>query len=80
MRISVHSAAYRELRSQLTKAREESNLTQAALADAIGRSQSFVSKYESGERKLDALEFAAIAAQLGIDPTHVLMAALLRSN
>lgn len=76
MRISVHSPAYKELRTQLTQARENANLTQASLAHAIGRNQSFVSKYESGERKLDALEFATVAAQLGVDPTKVLTAAL----
>ena len=41
-------------------------VTQADLADKLARPQSYVSKYESGERKLDYLEVKAIVTSLGI--------------
>jgi transcriptional regulator with XRE-family HTH domain len=48
--------------------RREANLTQAELARALRKPQSFVSKYERGERRLDVPEFLRIVAALGVDP------------
>ena len=39
---------------------------------ALKRPQSFVSKYERGERSLDVIEFAEVAGALGIDPVQFL--------
>jgi transcriptional regulator with XRE-family HTH domain len=47
-------------RAALKRIREDAKLSQTALAEAIGKPQSYVSKYESGERKLDYLEVRAI--------------------
>jgi transcriptional regulator with XRE-family HTH domain len=54
-------------RRMLVQARKEVGLTQAQLAQRLGRPQSFVSKYENGERRLDVLEFTDVAEELGID-------------
>jgi transcriptional regulator with XRE-family HTH domain len=54
----------------LKGAREQSGLTQAVVAKRIGKAQSFVSNYESGERRLDLVEFITVASILGIDPLH----------
>lgn len=43
-------------------------MTQTDVARELGRPQSFVSKYERGERRLDMIEFLDIAAVLEIDP------------
>lgn len=48
------------------EARTEAALTQTELASRLGRPQSFVSKIESGERKLEAVELVAICRALGI--------------
>ena len=56
----------------LVEARRRAGLTQLALAKKLGRPQSFVSKFERGERRLDVIEFAEIAYVLGIDPASVL--------
>ena len=40
--------------------RKESGLTQAQLADRIHKPQSYISKYESGERRLDFIEVLEI--------------------
>lgn len=52
----VHSRAYRLLRARLREAREASGLTQEEVGKYFGRSQPFVSKCESGERRIDPIE------------------------
>ena len=61
-----------EFLAALTKARKEAGLTQAVLAARLGRPQSFVSKYESGERRLDVLEFLEVARSIGFNPARFL--------
>ncbi len=58
---SVHSARYKAFLAQLRRARLEAGLTQAQVAKALGRPQSFVSKCESGERRLDVVELEEFA-------------------
>jgi len=57
---SVFSSAYRELRRTLIAARRRTGLTQAELAARLDRPQSYVSKYERGERRIDLVEFLEI--------------------
>lgn len=66
---SVHSKPYRNLLSLVIAARTSAGLTQTALADRIGRTQSFVSKYERGERRLDVVEFAEFILAMDLDPS-----------
>jgi len=54
------------------EARKRRNLSQAALAQKLGRVQTFVSKYERGERRLDVVEFLEVAHALGIDAHKIL--------
>lgn len=54
------------LQSLLVEARKAKGLTQAELADSLAKPQSFVAKYENGERRIDVIEFVDIAAALGI--------------
>jgi len=54
------------LRSLLSNLRSEANLRQVDLADRLGKPQSFVSKYESGERRLDLIELREICLVLEI--------------
>lgn len=69
---SVYTSRYRRLRELLIEARRDRQLSQAALADKLGRVQTFVSKYERGERRLDVVEFLDVSRSLGIDPHKVL--------
>ncbi|MFA5891030.1 MAG: helix-turn-helix transcriptional regulator [Actinomycetota bacterium] len=57
------------LQAVLREARLQPGLTQPELARRIGRPQSFVSKYESGERRLDILELRQICQALGLSLT-----------
>jgi len=63
----VHDDRYRRLIEALAEARRVAGLTQTELAVRLGKRQQFVSKYESGERRLDVVEFADIGRALGID-------------
>lgn len=72
MTSSAFSERYERFRHLLTAARSKAGLTQVQLAEALGRPQSFVSKYERGERRLDVIEFLDIVDVLGIDPHEVL--------
>lgn len=60
------------LARMLRDARVIANLTQLEVAAALGVPQSFVSKYESAERRLDLLEFVAVCAALKCSPTTLL--------
>jgi transcriptional regulator with XRE-family HTH domain len=76
---SLFSPAYRRLREWLVAARSSRGLTQEQLADELGRPQSFVSKYERGERRLDFVEVLEIADALHAD-VHDLVAELKRPS
>lgn len=53
---STHSRRYRRFLDRLKQARLDAGLTQVEVAKALGHPQSFVSKCESGERRLDPVE------------------------
>lgn len=69
---SVFTATYSRLCKLLVKARQSANLTQQELARRLRQPQSFVSKYERGERRLDIVELLRISEALGIDPCELL--------
>ena len=66
MRKSIHSAEQARLQQLLREVREEAGLRQTELAEHLGKPQSFVSKYESGERRLDLIELHQICEVVGI--------------
>ena len=63
---------YEALQKILVEARLAKGLTQTEVAVRLGKPQSFVSKYESGERRLDVVEFVAVCRALAIKPNSVL--------
>lgn len=63
----------------MVAARKKARLTQQELAKQLGKPQSFVAKYEGGERRLDVVEFLAIARALGADPIAIVRALLRKS-
>lgn len=54
------------LTSVLRQVRLNAGLTQAVLARRLGQTQSYVSKYESGEQRLDLTEIEEICEAVGI--------------
>ena len=63
---SIFSAEYRIFRELLRELRLRKGLTQTDLSTALGMAQSFVSKYEMGERRLDFIEVDRICGELGV--------------
>lgn len=69
---SLHTPEYEYFRSLLVAAREKSGLTQTDVSARLNRPQSFVSKYESGERRLDVVELILVCAALGVEPQEII--------
>ena len=69
---SVHTKRYKVFLDFLIKARLDLEVTQEQVAARLNRPQSFVSKYENGERRIDVIEFLEIAEAIGFDPIDFL--------
>ncbi|MBI5453789.1 MAG: helix-turn-helix transcriptional regulator [Deltaproteobacteria bacterium] len=69
---SIFSDTYNLFRTRLVEARKKKGLAQADVAMRLGRPQSYVSKYERGERRLDIVEFLEVAKALGLEPYKIL--------
>ncbi|TDR85294.1 helix-turn-helix domain-containing protein [Enterovirga rhinocerotis] len=76
MRKTLRTQGHSRLIALLKEQRLRMRLTQQQVADQLGVPQSFVAKYEGGERRLDVLEFIEAAEALGADP-HDLFAAVV---
>lgn len=63
---SIFSTGQEKLQELLRQARTEAGFTQIELAKKLERPQSFVSKYEIGERRLDLVELRQICEALKI--------------
>ena len=73
---SIRSLAHRALITALRDARKQAGMSQQEVAKRLRRPQSFVSAYESGDRKIDVLEFLRIAKALRLDPCDLLRRAI----
>lgn len=69
---SLHTKPYQAFIAVMVLARKEANVTQHELARRIKKPQSFISKYERLERRLDVPEFVFLARALGLDPSKLL--------
>ena len=64
---SVNTDKYRHFLKLVTAARKTAGLSQHELARKLDKPQSYVSKYERGERRLDVIEFLEIANLLSLN-------------
>lgn len=69
---STHTEQYRSLLALMRASREERGITQQELARRLGKPQSYVSKAEMGERRLDVLEFLQFMRAIEGEPLAVL--------
>lgn len=69
---SIFTEEYGRFLSRLVEARKQNGLTQQDLANKLGQPQSFISKYEHGERRLDVIEFMEIARAIGFSATDLI--------
>lgn len=72
MRKSIHDEPYVALRKALTDARKAAGMNQEAVAERLQRPQSYVAKYETGDRRLDLVEFIEVCRAIGADPSPIL--------
>lgn len=68
----VTSTSYKAALAVVIDARTRQGITQRGLAERLGKPRSFVSKIENRERRLDFVEFVAIARALDLDPIAVM--------
>jgi transcriptional regulator with XRE-family HTH domain len=68
---SIYSAEYQRLCGLLRELRLAAGLTQVEVAARLDEPQSFVSKYESAERRLDVIELRHVAEALGTSLAEV---------
>jgi len=68
---STSNDGYEILLRRLISARTRAGMQQAVLAKRLDKPQSFVSKYERGERRLDVVEFITICRILDADPHNI---------
>ena len=71
MRKPIHTAAQERFLALLKGARKTAGLTQAEVAGRLRKPQSFVAKYENGERRLDVLEFVALCRAIEVDAVEI---------
>ncbi len=69
---TLHQPEYQALCAMLADARRKAGLSQQIVAKRLKRPQSFVAKYEGGERRLDVIEFLGVSEAIGADPVKLL--------
>lgn len=58
---AIYNDEHKEIIERLKQARLEADLGQIEVAEKLGRTQSYVSKIESGQRRLDVLQLKEFA-------------------
>jgi transcriptional regulator with XRE-family HTH domain len=76
---SVHSSRQTAFCELMIKARKTAGLTQHQLAKRLHKPQSFVAKYEGGERRVDVVEFIEICKAIEADPNKLLKVLIQRA-
>ncbi len=72
MRKSVHHGLHTSLRTTLIRARKNLGLSQRELAERMGITHSVIGKVETGDRRLDVIEFYEYTKALGLVPSETL--------
>lgn len=69
---SVFAGDYAAVVATIVDARHKTGMTQVELAARLSKPQSFISKIERGERRIDVLEFCAVARAMGVSPAALI--------
>lgn len=64
---TLRSKRHRALMSVLRASRLEAGLKQSELSQKLGRAENYITKIETGEQRLQFLDFLEIADALGVD-------------
>lgn len=77
---STHNDNYKALLAILREVRQCAEMTQEDLGRRLGNTQTFVSKMERGERRIDLVEFVEICGACGASPEDIFREYLIRSS
>lgn len=66
---SIFTDANQVVVDAIISARKSAGLRQEDVASKLGKNQSFISRIESGQRRVDLIEFYAIALAMNADPS-----------
>lgn len=69
---SIFTNNYQLLLKLLVETRKKARITQQELAKKLGKNQSYISKYENSERRLDMIEVIAIVKAMGANPSDLM--------
>lgn len=69
---SIHTERYAKLLEALVDCRKTAGLSQTELSERVGRPQSYISKIENAERRLDVIEFIELCEALKADACEVI--------
>lgn len=69
---SIRSDLYWRIIELMIQARKDAGITQAELGQRIGQRQTFISKVELGERRIDIAEFLGLCSALRVDYAELL--------
>lgn len=77
---TLRSNEHAVFRALLIETRKKAGLTQVQLARQLRKPQSFVAKYEGGERRIDVVEFLAVVRAMGAEPLAVMRTLIQRTE
>ncbi len=69
---TLGSPRHEALRAFVVRQRLKANLTQVQVAKRLGRYQSYVTNIETGQRRIDVVEFIELAKAVGFDPVQAI--------
>jgi transcriptional regulator with XRE-family HTH domain len=72
MASNIYSDEYKKITNKLREARAKSGLTQKQVAEKLGKPQSYVSKSEAGDRRLDVTELKKFADLYATDINEII--------
>lgn len=68
----LRTLRHRRLIEEVVAARNKAGMSQRALAECLKRSDSYISKFEAGERRLEVCEFIELCEAIGADPAQLI--------
>lgn len=69
---TIVTKRHKRLVEILVAARKDAGVRQAELARRVGKTQTFVTRFEAGQRRIDAIELLALCEIIGIDAVKVI--------
>jgi transcriptional regulator with XRE-family HTH domain len=78
--ITITTKAHKKLIAALHDARKKSGLRQTQVAKKLGRSQTWIARVEKGKRRVDVVEFVALAKLFHVDPHKLLGRVMVDSD